>query len=148
MVSHEWVQNKASPAEATFQAALYSAFNGLLPDSMMCLFEAKAKDKDRLDLLVVKDDNKLETWAGYELKVNKITETDFSDPLIQAKKYANYFDMDIHLVNFYPNTSRTPEFPSIERVPVINVKYNKDFTEFVIYSSPEDQGINVTNILG
>jgi hypothetical protein len=47
------VQNKHGPAELSFQAALYSAFNGLLPTSMICLFEAKAKDREQLDLLVV-----------------------------------------------------------------------------------------------
>ena len=59
-VVHEWVQNKEGPAEASFQAALYSVFNGLLPTSMMCLFEVNAHGKEKLDLLVVKDSEGLE----------------------------------------------------------------------------------------
>jgi hypothetical protein len=39
---------------------------------MICLFEAKAKDREQLDLLVVHETDKL---AGYELKVND-TEAD------------------------------------------------------------------------
>jgi hypothetical protein len=38
-IKHALVQNKDGPAEPSFQAAFYSAFNGLLPTSMICLFE-------------------------------------------------------------------------------------------------------------
>ncbi|CAG8517091.1 1884_t:CDS:2 [Paraglomus occultum] len=139
-VAHEWVQNKEGPAEASFQAALYSVFNGLLPMSMMCLFEINAHGKKKLDLLVVKDSERLEKWAGYELKVKKISESDFKEPLKQAKKYADYFKMDIHLVNFYPENVH-PVFPTIARVPVLNVACNTNCTEFTIRSPKEDEGI-------
>ena len=71
-IKHALVQNKDGPAEPSFQAALYSAFNDLLPTSMICLFEAKAKGREQLDLLVVDGTDSL---AGYELKVND-TEAD------------------------------------------------------------------------
>ncbi|CAG8658754.1 8869_t:CDS:1 [Paraglomus brasilianum] len=145
MVAHEWVQNKEGPAEASFQAALYSVFNGLLPTSMMCLFEVNAHGKEKLDLLVVKDSEGLEKWAGYKLKVKKISESDFKEPLKQAKKYADYFKMDIHLVNFYPENVH-PVFPSIACIPVLNVACNANCTEFTICSSKEDEGIKVNNI--
>ena len=144
-VVHEWVQNKEGPAEASFQAALYSVFNGLLPTSMMCLFEVNAHGKEKLDLLVVKDSEGLEKWAGYELKVKKISESDFKEPLKQAKKYADHFKMDIHLVNFYPENVH-PVFLSIARVPVLNFACNTNCTEFTIRSSKEDEGIKVNNI--
>ncbi|CAG8839400.1 42657_t:CDS:2, partial [Gigaspora margarita] len=139
-VSHEWVQNKEGLSEASFQAALYSVFNGLLPTSMMCLFEVNAHGKEKLDLLVVKDSEKLEKWAGYELKVKKISESDFKESLKQAKKYADYFKMDIHLVNFYLENVH-PVFPSLACVPVLNVACNTNCTEFTIRSSKEDEGI-------
>ncbi|KAK3806979.1 MAG: hypothetical protein J3Q66DRAFT_392674 [Benniella sp.] len=44
-VVHPLVQGKYGPQENAFQAALYAAFNGLLPIDMKCLFEAKAKDR-------------------------------------------------------------------------------------------------------
>lgn len=144
-VSHEWVQNKEGLSEASFQAALYSVFNGLLPTSMICLFEVNAHGKEKLDLLVVKDSEELEKWAGYELKVKKISESDFKESLKQAKKYADYFKMDIHLVNFYLENVH-PVFPSLACVPVLNVACNTNSTEFTIRSSKEDEGIKVNNI--
>ncbi|CAG8481699.1 5797_t:CDS:2 [Paraglomus brasilianum] len=33
------VQNKDGPQESSFQVALYSALNSILPDTMVCLFE-------------------------------------------------------------------------------------------------------------
>ena len=39
--------------------------------------------------------------TGYELKVNKNTEADFREHLVQAQKYADHFEMEIHLINFW-----------------------------------------------
>ncbi|CAI2193809.1 13946_t:CDS:1, partial [Funneliformis geosporum] len=139
-IACELVKNKDGPAEASFQAALYAAFNGLLPTGMMCLFEVKAKSQDKLDLLVIKHNEK---WAGYELKFNKISRADFNGPVTQAGKYAEHFRINIHL----PDTSSTPVFPdTAANIIVVNVKCNKDCSQFNIDSSnsngPKNEFIN------
>ncbi|CAI2169441.1 16450_t:CDS:1, partial [Funneliformis geosporum] len=122
-IAHELVKNKDGPAEASFQAALYAAFNGLLPTGMI-----KHNEK----------------WAGYELKISR---ADFSGPVTQAGKYAEHFKINIHLVNFYPDTSSTPVFPdTTANIIVVNVKCNKDCSQFKIDSSnsngPKNEFIN------
>ena len=77
------VQNKFGPHENGFQVALFSALNGLLPTTMKCLFEARAKEKDRINLMLIENDQNL---LGYELKVNVISQSDFKDHLEQASK--------------------------------------------------------------
>jgi hypothetical protein len=140
------VQNKAGPAESSFQAALYSALNGLLPEPLMCLFEANAENRDELDLMVV-DNEQGSFLFGYELKVNKITAADFQGPLQQAKKYADHFRMEIHLINFWLEGMSVPvRLASVtERVTVVNVQHNASCTEFIM-STRDGNEIKVESI--
>lgn len=46
------VQNKHGPQESSFQSALFSAFNSILQDNMVCLFETRAAGWTQLDLMV------------------------------------------------------------------------------------------------
>ena len=62
--------------EASFQAALYTAFNQLLPSST-------AINGDQIDLIVVKDNQIL---AGYELKVSKKSALDLDNSIKQAER--------------------------------------------------------------
>ncbi|KAF9208402.1 hypothetical protein BGZ49_008890 [Haplosporangium sp. Z 27] len=100
------VRIKHGTQEKSFQAAFYTAINGLLPTNMRCLFEAKANGKEHLDLMVMEGES---NWAAYEFKVGAVTEADFKDHLIQAVRYRDHFEREIYLVNFYPESHQTPE---------------------------------------
>ncbi|KAF9368854.1 hypothetical protein CPB97_004197, partial [Podila verticillata] len=135
------VRNKFGPQENGFQVALFSALNGLLPTTMKCLFEARAKDKDRIDLMLTENDRNL---FGYELKVNAITQSDFKDHLKQASKYAGFYEIPVYLVNFYLEghaaPARLPHIPA--NVAVVNIMHSKDCTRFII-ATPDDNEITV-----
>ena len=98
-IRDQLVQKKYGPAESSFQAALYCALNGLLPEPMVCLFEPRAKDQDRLDLIIVDKTNELKL-GGYELKTNSLTRSEFKKSFKQARGYAKYYGITVHLVNF------------------------------------------------
>ena len=125
ILQHPSVRNKHGPAEKSFQAAVYSVFNGLLPKPMGCLFEPKAKDREQLDLIVVSGNEKL---AGYELKVSNITQAD----LDQAKRYADHFNLEVHLVNFCSENDSHPVNPKRppKNVVLVNVRYSSDYSNF------------------
>ncbi|KAF9987559.1 hypothetical protein BGZ65_003112 [Modicella reniformis] len=140
-VADPQVRNKFGPQENGFQIALFSALNGLLPTTMKCLFEAKAKDKDHIDLMLTENDRNL---FGYELKVNMITKSDFKPHLKQAEKYAIFYGVPVYLVNFYLEGHSTPaqllETPA--DVAVVNIMHNKDCTRFII-TAPDGKEIIV-----
>ncbi|KAF8923545.1 hypothetical protein BGZ58_002828 [Dissophora ornata] len=125
------VRNKFGPRENSFQVALFSALNGLLPTTMKCLFEARAKDQDRIDLILTENGRSL---FGYELKVNAISPSDFKDHLEQASKYADLYDIPVYLVNFYLEGHSTPVrlLHTPANVVVVNIMHSKDCTRFVI----------------
>jgi len=130
-IKHALVQNKDGPAEPSFQAALYSAFNGLLSTSMICLFEAKAKGREQLDLLVVDGTDRL---AGYELKVND-TEADLRKDFKQAKGYADYYGITIYLLNFCLEGHVVPEAKKCsQNVVLVNITHPADCTQFSVSS--------------
>lgn len=135
------VQNTFGPQENSFQVALFSTLNGLLPTTMKCMFEAKAKDDDHLDLMVA---GGIENWAGYELKVNKISSSDFKAPLDQASKYVRFYRIPIYLINFYLEGHTTPV--TLLHVPanvvVVNIMHSKDCTRFLI-TAPDGKKITV-----
>ncbi|GJJ70719.1 hypothetical protein EMPS_03069 [Entomortierella parvispora] len=143
-VADPLVRNKHGPQECGFQVALFSALNGLLPRTMMCLFEAKAKNKDRIDLMLTENGQKL---FGYELKVNAISQPDFKDHLQQASKYAVFYDIPVYLVNFYLEGHSTPvpllNIPA--NVFVVNIMHNKDCTRFIIAAPNGDKTTVNTN---
>ncbi|KAF9369452.1 hypothetical protein CPC16_004499 [Podila verticillata] len=140
-VASPLVQNKFGPQENSFQVALFSALNGLLPTTMKCLFEAKAKDDEHLDLMVAEG---VINWAGYELKVNKISASDFKASLVQASKYAKFYGIPIYLISFYLEGHTTPATPL--HVPadvvVVNIMHSKDCTRFLI-TAPDGNKITV-----
>ena len=142
ILQHPLVRNKHGPVEKSFQVALYSVFNGLLPKSMRCLFEPKAKDIEQLDLIVVSGNEKL---AGYELKVNNTTEADLRKSLEQAKRYANHFHLTVHLVNFCPEGYSDPFNPIYPptNVVLVNVRYSRDCTRFSISAPGCNQSVTV-----
>ncbi|KAF9401190.1 hypothetical protein BGZ76_007586, partial [Entomortierella beljakovae] len=111
-INHPYVMIKNGTQEKSFQAALFTAFCGLLPTNMMSLFEVKAKGDEHMDLMVMKEK---ENWAAYELKVGAISEADFKPHLEQAKRYQIQYGMTIHLVNFYLAGQQTPA--ELTRIP-------------------------------
>jgi hypothetical protein len=130
-VTDPLVKNMFGPQESAFQIALYAAFHELLPDSMKCLFEARAENRDQIDLIIRgKDSN----YFGYELKVNAVSQSDFKSHLKQATKYAEHYKIPIYLVNFYLEGHSTPVTvtPNKENVFVVNILHNKDCTRFEI----------------
>ncbi|KAF9578764.1 hypothetical protein BGW38_005280 [Lunasporangiospora selenospora] len=135
------VRNKFSPQDNDFQVALFSALSGLLPIAMKCLFEARAKDKERIDLVETEDDRNV---FGYELKVNAVSQADFKDGIEQASRYAKFYSIPVYLANFYPEGHSTPArlLHTPANVAVINVKHNKDCTRF-IFSTPDGHEITV-----
>jgi len=137
-VVHPQVCNKNGPQENAFQVALYAALNGLLPTTMMCLFEAKAKNKDHIDLMLTENS---QTRFGYELKVNAITKSDFKSHLEQASKYAKHYKVPIYLVNFYLKGHLHPvQLTGIpHNVFVVNVQHSHDCKEFVITAPNGDK---------
>src|SRR5690606_28579504 len=129
-----------------FHVELYAAFKKLLPVEMMSFYEGNAKGRDSIDLLVTENNN---IWAGFEFKVEKITASDFEDPLKQVEKYLDYFKelKTIYLVNFYLETSMTPVIPkTADNIVVVNIKYNKDCTKFEISTSNGDKVIVNNNL--
>ncbi|RUS25769.1 hypothetical protein BC938DRAFT_471686 [Jimgerdemannia flammicorona] len=136
------VRNSHGPQENSFQVALYSAFNSLLPPQMKCLIETKAKGQDQLDLMVIEKITGTaiqfefiqNIWAGYEFEVGLTTQAEFARYIKQALKYSRHYKMKIHLVNFYLDGHSTPA--ELENVPtdivVVNVMHNVQCTKFVI----------------
>ena len=136
------VGNLHGPSEKAFQAAVFCALNGLLPASMNCLFEVKIRAHEALDLMVIKDNK---NWGGYEFEVEKISAAGFKDPLEQAERYAEYFDMRIDLVNFYHDGGSTPTIINVpKKVTLVNVKYNAECTKFTVYTTDNEISINVS----
>ncbi|RGB23853.1 hypothetical protein C1646_773905 [Rhizophagus diaphanus] len=136
------VRNLHGPSEKAFQAAIFCVMNELLPISMECLFEVRIREHEALDLMVIQDNN---DWCGYEFKVDKISSAQFKDPLKQAKRYAEYFRMNIYLVNFYNNCGSTPAMIDVpEDVTLVNVKYNAECTKFTINTIDNEISINVS----
>ncbi|RUP52100.1 hypothetical protein BC936DRAFT_141392 [Jimgerdemannia flammicorona] len=136
------VRSSRGPQENSFQVALYSAFNSLLPPQMKCLIETKAKGQDQLDLMVIEKITGTaiqfefiqNIWAGYEFEVGLTTQAEFARYIKQALKYSRHYKMKIHLVNFYLDGHSTPA--ELENVPtdivVVNVMHNVECTKFVI----------------
>ena len=106
------VQNKDGPQESSFQMALFSAFNSILPDNMVCLFETRAAGRTQLDLMVT-DSGK--NWIGYELKTNLSSQADFQRHYEQVSGYTRHYEIPIYLVNFYLEGHSTPD--KLEDIP-------------------------------
>jgi len=125
------VQNKNGPQESSFQVALYSALNGILPDTMKCLFETRAEGRTQLDLMVTKTSL---NWTGYELKTNLSSPVHFENHFAQVLGYSQYYNIPIHLVNFYLEGHSI--LAKLENIPpdiiVVNIMHNSDCTKFDI----------------
>ena len=123
------VQNKDGPQESSFQVALYSALNGILPDTMVCLVETKAKGRTQLDLMVT--DGRV-NWAGYELKTNLSSSADFEKHFEHVIGHTQFYKIPIHLVHFYPEGHSPPgELDNIPaNVIVVNIMHNVECTVF------------------
>ncbi|KAL1914189.1 uncharacterized protein VTP21DRAFT_9688 [Calcarisporiella thermophila] len=129
-IADKRISNKGGPSEAAFQAALYHVWNSLLPSPMLCLFEVHAKGLDTLDLMIVKGED---NWAAYELKVNKLSETDFRPSIKQAKKYAEHYKMKVYLVNFYLEGHQTPVVSDLDPdVVLVNVMHSASCKRFIV----------------
>ena len=126
------------------QASLFCVFNGLLPRPIMCLLEMKAEGKSQLDLMIVDNDENL---VAYSLKsTNKITISDFKVPLKRTLSYANHYDININLVNFFP-ISYSPEYVNTSKeIFLINVKHNTTYTQFTITLPSNPSYIQVVNV--
>ncbi|GBC01323.1 hypothetical protein RclHR1_04140008 [Rhizophagus clarus] len=141
-IINERVRNLHGPSEKAFQAAVFCVINELLPISMDCLFEVKIREHEALNLMVIQNNN---NWCGYEFKVEKISSAQFKDPVKQAKRYAEYFGMNIYLVNFYNDGGSTPAVINVpEDVTLVNVKYNAECTKFTINTNDVEISINVS----
>ncbi|POG58831.1 hypothetical protein GLOIN_2v1727254 [Rhizophagus irregularis DAOM 181602=DAOM 197198] len=141
-IINERIRNLHGPSEKAFQAAVFCVMNELLPTSMDCLFEVRIREHEALDLMVIQDNN---DWCGYEFKVEKIFSAQFKDPVKQAKRYAEYFRMNIYLVNFYHDGGSTPAVVNVPKdVTLVNVKYNAECTKFTINTIDNEISINVS----
>ncbi|CAB5376116.1 unnamed protein product [Rhizophagus irregularis] len=141
-IINERIRNLHGPSEKAFQAAVFCVMNELLPTSMDCLFEVRIREHEALDLMVIQDNN---DWCGYEFKVEKISSAQFKDPVKQAKRYAEYFRMNIYLVNFYHDGGSTPAVVNVPKdVTLVNVKYNAECTKFTINTIDNEISINVS----
>ncbi|CAB5360087.1 unnamed protein product [Rhizophagus irregularis] len=141
-IINERIRNLHGPSEKAFQAAVFRVMNELLPTSMDCLFEVRIREHEALDLMVIQDNN---DWCGYEFKVEKISSAQFKDPVKQAKRYAEYFRMNIYLVNFYHDGGSTPAVVNVPKdVTLVNVKYNAECTKFTINTIDNEISINVS----
>ena len=81
-----------------------------------------------------------EKLAGYELKVSNITQADLSKSLDQAKRYADHFNLKVHLVNFCSENDSFPVNPQHppKNVVLVNVRYSPDYSNFTIYTPDGD----------
>ncbi|CAI2170087.1 14179_t:CDS:2 [Funneliformis geosporum] len=141
-IINERVRNLHGPSEKAFQAAVYRVMNELLPISMNCLFEVRIRKHVALDLMVIQNNN---NWCGYESNVEKISSAQFRDPVKQAKRYAEYFRMNIYLVNFHHDGGSTPTVVNIpEGVTLVNIKYNAECTKFTINTIDNEISVNVS----
>ncbi|KAL1914221.1 uncharacterized protein VTP21DRAFT_9644 [Calcarisporiella thermophila] len=131
-INDERVRNRSGPSETSFQAALFSVWNSLVPSPMKCLVEMRARNQDTIDLMVVNGQN---NWAAYELKVNKVTTAEFRAAIQQAKKYADHYQMTVYLVNFYLEGLHSPVLlDPVQDVVVVNVMHNASCSKFTIFA--------------
>ena len=135
--------NRHGPSESALQFELYAILRSILPKHWLCTSEARIHGQQRrLDLLVQDDGN---PWAGFELKVNLISEAEFREPLRQAAGYSQQYTTTIYLVKFISKTALLP--PSLRRdgVEVVNIRYNEGMDEFDVHWREEE--VNVVRVI-
>ena len=105
----------------------------------------KAEGRSQLDLMIVDNDENL---VAYSLKCDKISKSDFKDPLKQALGYANHYNMNVHLVNFFYSGHKSPSEPEdvAEEITLINVEHNKECTRFTITLPSDPDYSRVVNV--
>lgn len=138
------VHIKHGPSENIFHLELYTALRDLVPLNWLCspeVHETSGSNK-RLDLLIAErppqsDPRQKESyvnWAGYELKVNKVSRKDFDEPLDQCRGYTKQHRVGVYLVNFV-NKHQIPELTgavSKSSVTIVNVFYNDNYSHFTV----------------
>ena len=140
---------------------MYSVFRDLLtlPRHWRCASEAheaesknkKGKSRWRLDLILLAEGagSSGSNGVGFELKVDKISESEISEAVEDAMKYAKTFKINIYLVNFISRRSRPPKPDMIRRgslrVFLVNVTYNDNLNEVQAKYVEETNGGNVEN---
>ncbi|KAG0329889.1 hypothetical protein BG004_002230 [Podila humilis] len=136
MIIDPLVRTKVRLRENGTQLALFSALGGLLPLTMKCLFERRAEDKGRIDLMVTEDDR---TVFGYEMTANGTSPADFKSDIDQASKYVSLNNIPIFIVNFHLEGHSTPVslLQTPDNVAVINVKHTPDGQEFIVNTSDQ-----------
>jgi hypothetical protein len=97
---------------------------------MVCL---EAKELEHLDLIIVDKINQIKL-AGYELKTNNVTKADLRKSFIQAKGYADFYKIKVHLINFclqglVDETENAPH-----NVSLVNAVHSADCTQFSVSS--------------
>ncbi|CAB4389128.1 unnamed protein product [Rhizophagus irregularis] len=135
IITDKRAKNTHGPRERAMQASLFSIFNGLLPKpEMMCLLELKSSGKHLLDLMITDGDQNL---IAYSLKCDVTSKSKLEGAFKQADVYAKYFEMEIYLVDFFPDNHNLSlyDIPSdIQNIILISVKHNDKCTQFVIQS--------------
>lgn len=102
--------------------------NSILPKHWPCTSEARIHGQQkRLDLLVQDGGN---SWAGFELKVNLISEAEFQELLRQAAGYSQQYTITIYLVTFISRTALLPPALRRDGVEGVNIHYNEGMDEF------------------
>ncbi|GES92044.1 hypothetical protein GLOIN_2v1735228 [Rhizophagus clarus] len=134
IITDKRAKNVHGPRERAIQASLFSIFNGLLPKpEMMCLMELKSSGKYLLDLMITDGDQNL---TAYSLKCDVTSESKLKAAFEQAKVYANYFNMEIYLLDFFPDYHDLCSSPNdIEDIILISVKHNNECTRIKLQSS-------------
>ncbi|KAF8430224.1 hypothetical protein EV426DRAFT_580528 [Tirmania nivea] len=123
--------NRHGLSESAFQFELYAILRSILPKHWLCTSEARIHGRQtRLDLLVQDGGN---PWAGFELKVNLISEAEFQEPLRQAAGYSQQYTIIIYLVNFILKTAFLPPALRRDGVEGVNIRYNEGRDEFDVH---------------
>ncbi|KAF8476013.1 hypothetical protein BDZ91DRAFT_788658 [Kalaharituber pfeilii] len=123
--------NKAGPSESSFHFELYAILRNFLPNGWLCTAEVRiAGQQKKLDLLVQGEEEG--NWAGYELRVNHLTNADFTKPVEQCTGYYNQHKTTIYLVNFCSKATSNPHLVNTGAVVGINIRYSDSFESFDI----------------
>ncbi|KAL1915048.1 uncharacterized protein VTP21DRAFT_7753 [Calcarisporiella thermophila] len=127
--------------KARYQTGLYTAFQGLLPKPMACIFQVGGEELNEIDLIVMDGD---ELFAGYQLEVNRLTEIDISQPFSPAKVYDPSYKSPFHQIYFcLEDHGVLSKLERVDRVVVVNIVCTAESTRFTIIA-PDGSTTDIT----